>query len=168
MIFIFLCPAYYDNLLVHLCAKLLQSCLIFCDPLDCSQQGSSVNGILQVRILEWVAIFSSRGIFPTQGSNPSLLGCLHWQTRFLPLAPPGGTSGALVVWSLGRVTPWTVDLPAPLSLGFSRREYWSGLPFPSPGHLPDPEIEPASPVSPASLANSLPTELSAICSMLTQ
>ena len=42
-------------------------------------------------------------------------------------------------------TPWTVAYQAPLSLGFSRQEYWSGLPFPSPGDLPDPGIEPWSP-----------------------
>ena len=41
------------------------------------------------------------------------------------------------------VTPWTVGCQAPLSMGFSRQEYWSGLPFPSPGNLPDPGIEPA-------------------------
>ena len=41
-------------------------------------------------------------------------------------------------------TPWTVACQAPLSLGFSRQEYWSGLPFPSPGDLPDPGIEPGS------------------------
>ena len=41
-------------------------------------------------------------------------------------------------------TPWTVAHQAPLSVGFSRQEYWSGLPFPSPGDLPDPGIEPAS------------------------
>ena len=46
-------------------------------------------------------------------------------------------------------TLWTVVCQAPLSMGFSRQEYWSGLPFPSPGDLPDPGIEPASPVSPA-------------------
>ena len=40
------------------------------------------------------------------------------------------------------VTPWTVAFQAPLSMGFSRQEYWSGLPFPSPGDLPDPGIEP--------------------------
>ena len=40
------------------------------------------------------------------------------------------------------VTPWTVAHQAPLSMGFSRQEYWSGLPFPSPGHLPDPGMEP--------------------------
>ena len=43
-------------------------------------------------------------------------------------------------------TPWTVAGQAPLSMGFSRQEYWSGLPFPSPGDLPDPGIDPVSPV----------------------
>ena len=52
------------------------------------------------------------------------------------------------------VTPWTVDCQAPLSLGFSRQEYY-GLPFPSPGNLPDPGIKP---VSPALQMDSLPTE----------
>ena len=51
------------------------------------------------------------------------------------------------VKSLGRVqffaTPWAVTCQAPLSMGFSRQEYWSGLPFPSPRDLPDPEMEPA-------------------------
>ena len=42
-------------------------------------------------------------------------------------------------------TPWTVAPQAPLPMGFSRQEYWSGLPFPSPGDLPDPGIEPGSP-----------------------
>ena len=43
------------------------------------------------------------------------------------------------------VTPWTAARQAPLSMGFSRQEYWSGLTFPSPGNLPDPGIEPRSP-----------------------
>ena len=47
------------------------------------------------------------------------------------------------------MTPWTIAHQAPLSLEFPRQEYWSGLPFPSPGDLPDPGIEPVSPVSPA-------------------
>ena len=51
-------------------AKSLQSCLTLCDPKDCSPPGSSVHGILQARILQWVAMPSSRGIFPTQASNP--------------------------------------------------------------------------------------------------
>ena len=42
-------------------------------------------------------------------------------------------------------TPWTVAYQAPLSMGFSRQEHWSGLPFPSPGDLPEPGIEPGSP-----------------------
>ena len=42
--------------------------------------------------------------------------------------------------------PWTVARQSSLSMGFSRQEYWNGLPFPSPGDLPDPEIEPVSPV----------------------
>ena len=51
------------------------------------------------------------------------------------------------------LTPWTVACQAPLSMGFSRQEYWSGLPFPSPGDLPDLGIEP---VSPELQADSLP------------
>ena len=53
------------------------------------------------------------------------------------------------------VTPWTVAYQAPLSIGFSRQECWSGLPFPSPGDLPDPGIEPGSPTL---LADALPSE----------
>ena len=45
-------------------------------------------------------------------------------------------------------TPWTVAHQAPLSMGFSRQEYWVGLPFLPPGHLPNPDIKPASPTSP--------------------
>ena len=54
------------------------------------------------------------------------------------------------------VTPWTAARQAPLSLGFSRQEYWSGLPCPPPGDLPNPGIEPRSP---ALQVDSLPTEL---------
>ena len=46
-------------------------------------------------------------------------------------------------------TPWTIACQAPLSMGFSRQEYWSGLPFPSPGDIPDPGIKLASLMSPA-------------------
>ena len=52
-------------------------------------------------------------------------------------------------------TPWTVAYQASQSMGFSRQEYWSGLPFPSPGDLPDPGIEPGSP---ALQADGLPSE----------
>ena len=57
---------------------------------------------------------------------------------------------------LALATPWTIAYQAPLSMGFSKLEYWSGLPFPSPEDLPDPGIEPRSP---AVQADSLPTEL---------
>ena len=61
--------------------------------------------------------------------------------------------------SLSRVrlfaTPWTVAHQAPPSMGFSRQEYWSGLPFPAPGDRPNPGIEPGSP---ALLADALPSE----------
>jgi len=53
------------------------------------------------------------------------------------------------------VTAWTIACQAPLLMGFSRQEFWSGLPFPSPGALPDPEIKPGSPVL---QADSLPSE----------
>ena len=52
-----------------------QLCLTFWDPMNCSSHDSSVHGILQARILEWVAIPFSKGIYPTQGSNPGLLHC---------------------------------------------------------------------------------------------
>ena len=62
--------------------------------------------------------------------------------------------------SLSRVrlfaTPWTVAYQASLSMGFSRQEYWSGSPFPSPGDLPDPGIEPGSPALEADALTSEP------------
>ena len=60
----------------------VESSLTLCDPVDCSPPGSSVHGILQARILEWVAISYSRGILPTWGSNLCLLCALHWQVGF--------------------------------------------------------------------------------------
>ena len=70
-------------------AKWLQQCLTVCDLMNCSPPGSSVHEISQASILEWIAISSSRGIFPTQGSNLSLLRLLHWQVDSLPLMPSG-------------------------------------------------------------------------------
>ena len=66
----------------------------------------------------------------------------------------GGGLVAKLCLTLG--TPWTVACQAPLFMEFSRQEYWSGLPFPSPGDLPDPGIEPKSP---ALQADFLPSEL---------
>ena len=70
------------------CAKSLQSCLTLCDPMDCSSPGSSVHGILQARILEWVAMPPSRG--PSRSSDRTHLLCLlNWQVDSLPLMPHG-------------------------------------------------------------------------------
>ena len=57
----------------------------------------------------------------------------------------GGGGGLVAKLCLTRATPWTVAYQAPLFMGFSRQEYWSGLPFSSPGDLPGSEIEPPSP-----------------------
>ena len=82
-------------------------------------------------------------LMPTQGLSPSPPSSLPLFCTFIAsTAPIVGSQ------SLRRVpliaTPWTVALQAPLSMGFSRQEYWSGLPFPSPRDLPDPGMEPAS------------------------
>ena len=97
----------YVNLLYELAAaaaKSLQSCPILCDPIDGSPPGSSVPGILQARTLEWVAI--------------SFSNAWKWKVK---------------VKSFSRVglfaTPWTAAYQAPLSMGFSRQEYWSGVPL---------------------------------------
>ena len=68
----------------------------------------------------------------------------------------GGGGGLVSKSCLTLATPLTVGRQAPLSVGFSRQEYWSWLPFPSQGNLPDPGIKPGSP---ALQADSLPTEL---------
>ena len=60
---------------VCLCVLVAQACPTLCDPMDCSLPGSSVHGILQARILEWLTFPSPGGIFPIQGSNPRLPCC---------------------------------------------------------------------------------------------
>ena len=70
--------------------------------------------------------------------------------------PHSGGGGLVTKLCLTLATPWTAACQAPLSMGVSRQEYWSGLPFPSPRDLPDPEIEPGSL---ALQTDSLPTEL---------
>ena len=88
-------------------AKSLQSCPTLCDPIDGSPSGSPVPGILQARTLEWVAIsFSS---------------ARKWKVKVKLLSR---------VWLLA--TPWPAAYQAPPSMGFSRQEYWSGVPLPSP------------------------------------
>ena len=69
--------------------KSLQSCLTLCDPMDHSPPGSSVPGIPQASILEWVAVPSSRGSSQTKDQTPHLICLLHWQAGSLSLALPG-------------------------------------------------------------------------------
>ena len=88
-------------------AKSLQSCPTLCDPIDGSPTGSPVPGILQARTLEWVAIsFSNAWKWKVKGKSLSRVQLF--------------------------VTPWTAAYQAPPSMGFSRRECWSGVPLPSP------------------------------------
>ena len=82
-------PHLFISSLVCVCSKFLQLCLTLCDLMDCSLPGSSVHGISQARILEWIAISDPAGDLPTQGSNLSLLHLLHWQAGSLPLVPLG-------------------------------------------------------------------------------
>ena len=76
-------------LAVCLRACMLRLCLTLFDPMDCSPLSCSVCGILQARILEWVAVPSSRRVFLIQGSNLSLFHLLNWQASSLPLVLPG-------------------------------------------------------------------------------
>ena len=75
-------------------------------------------------------------------------------STYIDVYGPGG-GGLVTKLYPTLVTSWTVACKAPLSVGFSRQEYWSGLPFPSPRDLPDPGIEPGLP---ALQADSLPSE----------
>ena len=90
-------------------AKSLQSCPTLCDPIDGSPPGSPVPGILQARTLEWVAI--------------SFSNAWKWKVKVKSLSCVRPSA-----------TPWTAAYQAPLSMGFSRQEYWSGVPLPSPRH----------------------------------
>ena len=113
------------------------------DSMDCSPPGSSVHGIFQTRILEWVAIlFSRRSSWPWDWTQVYIASRLFtlWATRE---GQPLGHQGILAVNKIwhqcmhGRytgklATPWTVGHQSPPSMEFSRQEYWSGLPFPSP------------------------------------
>ena len=100
------------DLYIHIAvaAKSLQSFLTLCDPIDGSPPGSPILGTLQARALEWDAI--------------SFSNAWKWKVK---------------VKSLSHVqllaTPWTTAYGAPPSMGFSRQEYWSGMPLPSPIYI---------------------------------
>ena len=131
---------------VCVCAQWLQLCPNLCDPVDCRPPGSSVHGDSPGRNTGVGSHALLQGILPTQGSNQHFFRFLHWQEGSLPLAPPGGWKWK---WSRSVVSdssvPGTVTYHAPLSMGFSRQEYWSGLPFASLEDLPNPGIKLGSP-----------------------
>ena len=94
-------------------AKSLQSCPTLCNPIDGSPPGSSVHGILQARTLEWVAI--------------SFSNAWKWKVKVKLLSHVRPS-----------VAPWIAAFQVPPSMGFSRQEYWSGVPLPSPTSMPTP------------------------------
>ena len=100
------------ELLIHIgrsaaaAAKSSQSCPTLCNPIDGSPKGSAVPGILQARTLEWVAI--------------SVSNAWKWKVKVKSLS-----------YVRLLATPWTAAYQAPPSMGFSRQEYWSGVPLPS-------------------------------------
>ena len=100
----------YEKVRISMCcAKSLQSCLTLCDPIDSSPSGSAIPGILQARTLECVAIsFSNAWKLKVKVKEKSLS-----HVRLFS-------------------TPWIAAYQAPPSMGFSRQEYWSGVPLPSP------------------------------------
>ena len=100
---VFLCNGY----VMFAAAKSLQSCPALCDPIDGSPPGFPVPGILQARTLEWVAI--------------SFFNAWKWKVKVKSLS---------CVRLLAN--PWIAAYQAPPSMGFSRQEYWSGVPLPSP------------------------------------
>ena len=89
--------------------------------------------------------FLLQGIFPTKESNLGLPPCGQMLYRLSHKGIAKGGKGKSLSHVRLFTTSWTVACQAPLSLGFPRQEYWSGLPFPSPGDLPNPRIKPMSP-----------------------
>ena len=121
--------------------KVAQSCPIVCKPMACSLPGSSVHGILQARILEWVAIsFSSRSSDPgiEHGSLALQAYSLLAELPGKPLKKEERKKERKWSRSVRSNFLWPHGHQAPPSMGFSRQEYWSGLPFPSPEDLPHP------------------------------
>ena len=97
----------YPSVSLSDATKSLQLCSTLCNHIDGSPPGSSIPGILQARILEWVAIFFSDA--------------WKWKVKV-----------NLLSCVLPSATPWTSAFQAPPSMGFSRQEYWRGVPLPSP------------------------------------
>ena len=125
-------------------AKSLQSCPTLCDPRDGSPPGSPVPGILQARTLEWLAI--------------SFSNACKWKVKKVK-------SIRLSTWKLYSCVrllaiPWTAVYQAPPSMGFSRQEYWSGVPLPSPAIVTERDVNAEEVYSKWLLGNNQPTRKS--------
>ena len=150
------------NVCVCVCAR-VRTCARLCptlgNPMDYSPPGSPVHGIFQARILEWVTVPFSRG--SSWPRDWICISCASWIGRWIFYHHASWeasitVSGLVAKSCLTLANPQTEACQAPLSMGFSRQEYWSGLPYPSPGDFPNQGIEPRSP---ALQANSLLIEL---------
>ena len=124
-------------------------CLTLGNPVDYSSPGSSVHGILQVRILVWVAITFSRGSsWPRDRTQ-----VLHFRQILYHLRHQASPGAYVCIFIFVHcmlshfshiqcfAALWTIACQAPLSMGFSRQEYWSGLLCYTPGALPYPRIK---------------------------
>ena len=105
---------------------MLNLCPTLCNPMGCIPPCSSVFRVLQARILEWVIVSFSGVLYHAMLCMLSHFSCVQLFA-----------------------TLWTIACQAPLSMGLSRQEHWSGLLYPPLGDLPNPGIEPASLMSPA-------------------
>ena len=136
---------FYINSLSYQFSSVAQSCLTLCNLMDCSTPGfpssHQLPELAQTHV-HWVsdAIETSHPLL--SHSPPAFnLSLYSWGNCIF---------GGVCMLSCVRLfaIPWTAARQAPLFMGFSRQEYPSGLPFPSPGDLPDPEFEPGSPALP--------------------
>ena len=125
-------------------SEVTQSCLTLHDPLDCSLPGSSVHGIFQARLLEWgaIAFFSDTNVYRKQNIFSKMSGLHIPQILKVRIK----CYKDIVIKSLSHVwllaTSWMQAHQTPLSMGFHRQEYWSGLPYPLLVDLPNPGLNP--------------------------
>ena len=108
-----------------------QSSPTLSDPMDCSPPGSSIHGIFQARVLEWGAIEKSKKLLTKQVGKIKLL---KEECKLRKKLISAAAAAKLLQSCLTLCDPIDGSPPGSPSLGFSRQEHWSGLPFPSPMH----------------------------------
>ena len=119
---------------------------------------SEYSGLTSFR-MDWLDLLAVQGTFKSLLQHHSSKASILQHSAFF-IVQLSYLHMKVKVKSLSHIrlfaTPWTLAYQAPPSMGFSRQEYWSGLPFPSPGDLPDPGIEPRSPAFQADALTSEP------------